>query len=100
MFILLLLVVPPISTYLHARAKNVAPDLQRREPRLIDHQSSTTIYGGGPSRSSQSGAACHGGRFSARLGHAKPDITLRVYAHLFRNDDGKAAAAINAALAR
>jgi hypothetical protein len=34
-----------------------------------------------------------------RLGHTKPDITLRVYAHLFRNDDGKAAA-INAALAR
>ncbi|OMI07261.1 hypothetical protein BSN85_20160 [Bradyrhizobium brasilense] len=33
------------------------------------------------------------------LGHAKPDITLRVYAHLFRNDDGKAAA-INAAFAR
>lgn len=37
---------------------------------------------------------------SKRLGHAKRDITLRVYAHLFRNDDGKAAAAINAALAR
>jgi integrase len=36
---------------------------------------------------------------SKRLGHAKPDITLRVYAHLFRKDDGKAAAAINAALA-
>jgi integrase len=35
---------------------------------------------------------------SKRLGHAKPDITLRVYSHLFRNDDGKAAAAINAAL--
>jgi integrase len=34
---------------------------------------------------------------SKRLGHAKPDITLRVYAHLFLNDDGKAAAAINAA---
>jgi integrase len=34
---------------------------------------------------------------SKRLGHAKPDITLRVYAHLFRNDDSKAAAAINAA---
>jgi integrase len=34
---------------------------------------------------------------SKRLGHAKPDITLRIYAHLFRNDDGKAAAAINAA---
>jgi integrase len=34
---------------------------------------------------------------SKRLGHSKPDITLRVYAHLFRNDDSKAAAAINAA---
>jgi integrase len=33
---------------------------------------------------------------SKRLGHAKPDITLLVYAHLFRKDDGKAAAAINA----
>ena len=29
--------------------------------------------------------------------NAKPDITLRIYAHLFRNDDSKAAAAINAA---
>jgi integrase len=35
---------------------------------------------------------------SKRLGHAKPDITLRVYSHLFRNDDSKAAAAINTAL--
>lgn len=35
---------------------------------------------------------------SKRLGHAKPDITLRIYAHLFRKDDGKAAAAINAVL--
>jgi hypothetical protein len=35
---------------------------------------------------------------SRRLGHSKPDITLRVDAHLFRKDDGKAAAAINAAL--
>jgi integrase len=33
-----------------------------------------------------------------RLGHAKPDITLRIYDHLFRKDDGKAAAAINAIL--
>jgi integrase len=32
---------------------------------------------------------------SKRLGHAKPDITLRIYAHLFRKDDGKAADAIN-----
>jgi integrase len=37
---------------------------------------------------------------SKRLGHAKPDITLRIYAHLFRKDDGKAAAAINAASKR
>jgi integrase len=36
---------------------------------------------------------------SKRLGHSKPDITLRIYAHLFRKDDSKAAAAINAALA-
>ena len=35
---------------------------------------------------------------SKRLGHAKPDITLRVYAHCFRKDDAKAAAAINAAM--
>jgi len=33
---------------------------------------------------------------SKRLGHAKPDVTLRVYSHLFRNDDRKAAEAINA----
>jgi integrase len=37
---------------------------------------------------------------SKRLGHAKPDITLRVYAHLFKESDAKAAAAINAALKR
>jgi hypothetical protein len=35
---------------------------------------------------------------SQRLGHASSDITLRVYSHLFQKDDGKAAAAINAAL--
>src|SRR5262245_34768480 len=35
---------------------------------------------------------------SKRLGHANPSVTLSVYAHLFRNDDSKAAAAINAAL--
>jgi integrase len=33
---------------------------------------------------------------SKRLGHAKPDITMRVYAHMFRKDDSRAAAAINA----
>jgi integrase len=37
---------------------------------------------------------------SKRLGHSKPDITLRIYAHLFKKDDGKAAAAINTALNR
>ena len=35
---------------------------------------------------------------SKRLGHSKPDITLRAYAHMFKTDDSKAAAAINAAL--
>lgn len=35
---------------------------------------------------------------SKRLGHAKPDITLKVYAHLFKQRDDKAAAAINHAL--
>jgi integrase len=36
---------------------------------------------------------------SRRLGHASPAITLKVYAHLFRKDDSKAAEAIDAALA-
>ncbi len=35
---------------------------------------------------------------SKRLGHAKPSVTLAVYAHMFHTDDSKAAAAINAAL--
>ena len=35
---------------------------------------------------------------SKRLGHAKPDITLRIYAHMFEKDDSKAAAAINAVM--
>ena len=35
---------------------------------------------------------------SKRLGHATPAITLSVYAHRFRQDGGKAAAAINAAV--
>ena len=35
---------------------------------------------------------------SKRLGLSKPDITLRIYAHLFRKDDSNAAAAINAVL--
>ena len=34
---------------------------------------------------------------SKRLGHAKADITLRMYAHLFRKDHSKAAA-VSAAL--
>jgi integrase len=37
---------------------------------------------------------------SKRLGHAKPSVTLAVYAHMFHTDDSKAAAAINAALHR
>ncbi len=36
---------------------------------------------------------------SKRLGHASPNVTLQVYAHLFRTSDAKAADAINAALA-
>ena len=35
---------------------------------------------------------------SRRLGHCSPNVTLGVYAHLFRKDDSKAAAAIDAAL--
>jgi integrase len=35
---------------------------------------------------------------SKRLGHARPSVTLAVYAHMFTTDDSKAAAAINAAL--
>jgi integrase len=34
---------------------------------------------------------------SKRLGHAKPSVTLAIYAHMFTSDDSKAAAAINAA---
>ena len=37
---------------------------------------------------------------SKRLGHASPNITLKVYAHLFRKRDDKAAEAINQALAK
>jgi integrase len=36
---------------------------------------------------------------SKRLGHASPNITLAIYAHLYRNRDDKAAKAINDALA-
>ena len=35
---------------------------------------------------------------SKRLGHAKPSVTLAIYAHMFHTNDSKAAAAINAAL--
>ena len=35
-----------------------------------------------------------------RLGHQSPSTTLSIYAHLFRKDDSKAAAAINAALSQ
>jgi integrase len=37
---------------------------------------------------------------STRLGHARPSVTLAIYAHLFHTDDSKAAAAINTALNR
>ena len=37
---------------------------------------------------------------SNRLGHAKPSVTLTVYAHMFHTDDRKAAEAINAALGK
>jgi integrase len=36
---------------------------------------------------------------SKRLGHASPNITLKIYANLFRRRDDKAADAINAARA-
>jgi integrase len=37
---------------------------------------------------------------SKRLGHARPSVTLAIYAHMFQKDDAKAPAAINAALNR
>ena len=37
---------------------------------------------------------------SRRLGHASPALTLNVYAHLFKNNDKDAAAAIDAAFAK
>lgn len=37
---------------------------------------------------------------SKRLGHAKPTVTLATYAHMFKKDDSKAAAAINALFSR
>ena len=44
-------------------------------------------------------AGVHIVMISNRLGHASPDVTSRVYAHMFRRNHRKAAAAINAALA-
>ena len=35
---------------------------------------------------------------ATRLGHGKPSVTLAIYAHMFKTDDRKAAAAIDAAL--
>jgi len=35
---------------------------------------------------------------SRRLGHANPTVTLNIYGHLFKKDDGAAAVAIEAAL--
>jgi integrase len=35
---------------------------------------------------------------SKRLGHAKPSVTLAIYAHMFHTDDSKAAAVINAVI--
>jgi integrase len=37
---------------------------------------------------------------SKRLGHAKPSVTLAVYAHMFNSDDSKAADAVNAIMSR
>jgi integrase len=39
-------------------------------------------------------------KISKRLGHGKPDVTLRVYAHLFRDDDSDVAGVIDRILAR
>jgi len=35
---------------------------------------------------------------SRRLGHGKPDVTLRVYSHMFHPDDSRAAAIVDAAI--
>jgi integrase len=35
---------------------------------------------------------------SRRLGHGSPNVTLKVYAHLFKRDDSAAAAAIEAVM--
>ena len=67
--------------------------------------------GGSEPSSRRRFAACAGGETATqqtafceptgkRLGHAKPNIALRMYAHLFQKNDGKAAAAINAIWSR
>jgi integrase len=38
-------------------------------------------------------------RISRRLGHSSPTVTLKIYAHLFRERDDKSTAAVNAAVA-
>jgi integrase len=38
-------------------------------------------------------------KISRRLGHSSPTVTLKIYAHLFRNRDDKSSAAINDAVA-
>jgi hypothetical protein len=54
----------------------------------------------------RSGRACRAYRhardsarcdISRRLSHAKPGVTLAIYAHMFHTNDSKAAATINAA---
>jgi integrase len=37
-------------------------------------------------------------KISKRLGHSNPAITLRIYAHLFKQDDTEAAKAMDAVL--
>ena len=37
---------------------------------------------------------------SRRLGHGSPNVTLRIYSHLFNKDDTAAAAAIEPAMMR
>ena len=37
-------------------------------------------------------------KVSKRLGHAKPSITLQIYAHVFGADDASVVAALNASL--
>ena len=60
-------------------------------PELLSRPSGTRM----PANSSSKGWIL---TISKRLGHAKPSVTLAVYAHMFTSDNRKAAAAINAAL--